>query len=40
MSATGDLIIETAGDLLESQGLQVTGLNQIIKERVRLKGPL
>lgn len=40
MSTTRDLIIETACDLLESQGFHATGLNQIVKESGAPKGSL
>jgi TetR/AcrR family transcriptional regulator, lmrAB and yxaGH operons repressor len=40
MSTARDLIIETACDLLESQGFHATGLNQIVKESGAPKGSL
>ena len=40
MTATRDLIIETARDLLETQGFHATGLNQIVKESGAPKGSL
>lgn len=40
MTAARDQIIETACDLLESQGFHATGLNQIVKESGAPKGSL
>ena len=40
MASTRDQIIETTCDLLESQGLHGTGLNQIIKESGAPRGSL
>ncbi len=40
MSTTRDLIIETACELLESQGFHATGLNQLVKESGAPKGSL
>lgn len=40
MSSTRDQIIETACDLMESQGFHATGINQIVKESGAPKGSL